>query len=179
MYSRRLCFSLFGLLLALQSPVTASPRDELVRIAEAEIGVVEKTGQNDGERIKEYLAVTGLSEGYPWCAAFVAWCHLQAKISSPHSAYSPDWFKTNVIWRRDRDTQEHSQVEPQSGDVFGIYFSSLERVAHVGIVKTWRRDVVVTIEGNSNPDGGREGYGVFSRRRLTSQIYVVSSYIKQ
>ena len=49
-------------------------RHRIVRIASAEIGVKEATGNNDGRRVAEYLGYTGFGEGYAWCAAFVSWC---------------------------------------------------------------------------------------------------------
>lgn len=168
-----LWIALFGLHFPLSPLLASAQRDDLERVFDHELGVVEKSGHNDGERILEYLSVTGLPEGYPWCAAFVAWCHLQVKIKAPTSAYSPDWFKSNVIWKQGKGTT------PQKGDVFGIYFDSLGRVAHVGFVRKWDKGMLLTVEGNSNPEGGRDGYGVFQRRRLTSQIHVVSSYVKE
>ena len=48
-------------------------RDAVEQIYTAEIGVREKTGKNDGERIEMYLKSTGLGKGYAWCAAFVTW----------------------------------------------------------------------------------------------------------
>lgn len=48
-------------------------RDKVEQIYTAEIGVREKTGNNDEERIEMYLKSTGLNKGYSWCAAFVTW----------------------------------------------------------------------------------------------------------
>jgi len=38
-------------------------RLQLVRIGVSEIGVRESSGNNDGKRVEEYLAVTGLKKG--------------------------------------------------------------------------------------------------------------------
>jgi hypothetical protein len=57
------------------------------------------------------------------------------------------------------------QSEPVAGAVFLLWRPKLNRFAHTGLVvdqvsSGWR-----TIEGNTNPNGGREGYGVFERVR--------------
>lgn len=43
----------------------------LVDLARKEIGVREKSGQNDGLRVEMYLATVRLKKGEPWCAAFI------------------------------------------------------------------------------------------------------------
>lgn len=47
-------------------------RQEILEIARQEIGVRELTNRNDGPRIEEYLAYTGLDSGHEWCAAFIS-----------------------------------------------------------------------------------------------------------
>src|SRR5690606_8681998 len=67
-------------------------RGRILAIARAEIGVQERTGRNDGERIGEYLLYTGLNEGHEWCAAFVSWCFGQAGFAEPRTPWSPGLF---------------------------------------------------------------------------------------
>jgi hypothetical protein len=66
---------------------------------------------------------------------------------------------------------------PQKADVFGIYFSKLGRIAHVGFIQEWGSRIVITVEGNTNDQGSREGTCVASKRRPTRTIYKVSRYI--
>lgn len=66
---------------------------------------------------------------------------------------------------------------PQKGDVFGIYFNSLKRIAHAGFVDEWGDKYVVTVEGNTNEAGGREGDGVYRKRRLIGSIYRVAAWL--
>ena len=40
-----------------------------------------------------------------------------------------------------------------------------------GIVTDVETDGIATVEGNTNPAGGRDGYGVFARRRSSSLLY--------
>jgi len=66
---------------------------------------------------------------------------------------------------------------PSFGDVFFIYFPEKKRVAHTGFVDQWEQTYIITVEGNTNEAGSREGDGVYRKRRLKSQIYAVSSFI--
>src|SRR5690554_1094953 len=76
-------------------------RNKIKQIYSDEIGVREKTGKNDGERVEEYLAVTQLGKGYAWCAAFVSWVFAEAGFPEPRTPWSPSLFpKKRVIWER-------------------------------------------------------------------------------
>ena len=120
-------------------------------------------GSNAGPRVEGYLKVVGLKRGAPWCAAFVAWCGVQLLGPTwpvPRTggcAALGEWAGKNGILL-DR---------PAIGDLFLLEFPRLHRFAHVGLVAE-DPDVTGhwgTIEGNSNPAGGREGFGVFRHRR--------------
>jgi hypothetical protein len=50
------------------------------RILISQIGVIEKTNNNDGE-VEKYLKSVDLSKGNPYCAAGQYWCFLQAVIN--------------------------------------------------------------------------------------------------
>jgi hypothetical protein len=141
-------------------------RAQLRTIYTQEIGVREKSNKNDGVRVGEYLNYTGLNEGYAWCAAFVSWAFGQAGFNEPRTAWSPSLFPNKRIVKT-----------PQQGDVFGIYFSSLKRIAHAGFVDEWGDKYVITVEGNTNDANSREGDGVYRKRRPISSIYQVSDWI--
>lgn len=163
--------------------VEASPRDRLQQIYLGEVGVRERTGRNDGERVAEYLRYTHLGEGYAWCASFVSWVYGQAGYAEPRTAWSPSLFPSKrVIWERGRGLRPIAKspaatLLPQKGDVFGIYFNSVKRIAHAGFVDEWGDKYVITVEGNTNEAGSREGDGVYRKRRLVSSIYQVASWL--
>lgn len=140
-----------------------------------EIGVRERTGNNDGQRVEEYLRSCNLKKGNPWCAAFVTWTFKQAKVDAIVSAYSPSWFpnKSTIYTKGVKGNKT-----PQKADVFGIYFSNKGRIAHVGFIDVWEdNSYCITVEGNTNDEGSREGDGVYRKRRLKSQIYKVSRFL--
>jgi hypothetical protein len=123
-----------------------------------------------------YLKSCGLKKGQPWCAAFVTWTFQQAGIETVISAYSPSWFPNKkVIYTNGSKLN----LTPMQADVFGIYFNSKGRIAHVGFVDQWAENssFCLTVEGNTNEAGSREGDGVYRKRRLKKQIYKVSRWI--
>lgn len=150
-------------------------KDQVAQTYLAEVGVREIGKNNHGPGPKKYLASVQLGEGYAWCAAFVKWVFNEHEIDTGSAnAWSPSWFPSSrVIYRRGQDPR----AIPDKGDVFGLYYTNLKRVGHVGFVHDWSPDWVITVEGNTNGDGSRDGDGVHRKRRLTKQIYVVSRYI--
>lgn len=146
-----------------------------VAIYSGEVGVRETTGHNDGERVEIYLRSTGLPKGNAWCAAFVTWVFRQSGVEAIASAWSPSWFVRNVVYTR----AAKNNAVPCPADVFGIYFQNKGRIAHVGFIDEWdsKSSFAMTVEGNTNDAGSREGDGVYRKRRMKSQIYKVSRWI--
>ena len=139
-------------------------RNKIVQVAETQLYVRETTGDNDGPEIKIYLAITGLPEGHPWCAAFTAWVFLEAGGVAPRSARVVDWFKANVVYKRE---WRKPVILPRKGMVVGLYYERLGRYGHIAIVAQDElgsnpRSCVV-ISGNTNLAGSREGDGVYRK----------------
>ena len=136
--------------------------ERVVQVARGTIGWKEERG-NSGPLVDKILATVGL-EGTrsPWCAAWVVFVGDTAfgKTQNPYprSAWSPD-FVAKPTWNRGQ-----GQL-PGPSDAFGIYFDNLKRVAHTGIVERLEGSMAVTIEGNTNDNGSREGDGVYRKRR--------------
>jgi hypothetical protein len=159
-----------------------APRDvdRVLSIARAEVGVRE-VGQNGGKRVGEYLAYTGIKVPAPYCASFVSWCFGQAGYKVPRTAWSPALFPkermVNLLTlsphKGDFAAQLSASLQVSRGErgaivpglVFGTYFPELKRIGHCGFVEEVRGEWVQTIEGNTGPEGSREGIGVFRRLR--------------
>ncbi len=75
-----------------------------------------------------------------------------------------------------RPTQT-SGFRPQTSDVFALYFPEKGRIAHVGFIDKWDGTWMVTVEGNTNVSGSREGDGVYRKRRLVKSVYKVARFI--
>ena len=71
-----------------------------------------------------------------------------------------------------------THVVPATGDVFGLYFPEKGRIAHVGFIDEWKDPWVITVEGNTNVLGGREGDGVYRKRRLVRTVDRVARYVE-
>ncbi|WP_246032713.1 CHAP domain-containing protein [Sphingobacterium yanglingense] len=143
-------------------PSGMEDRDNIIKIASAELGVREATGNNDGPRVEEYLRYTNLGKGYEWCAAFVSWCYGQAGLSAPRNPWSP------ALFPKARSYKETDRV--QSADLFGIYSARLKRIHHVGLVKERQGQYILTVEGNSNDR-------VESRRRHVNTVYRYADWV--
>jgi hypothetical protein len=140
---------------------------KVLSIARAEIGIRELSGRNDGKRVREYLAYTGIKIPAAWCASYISWCFGQAGYPQPKTAWSPSMFPALRVVK-----------EPKPSDVFGVYFSSLKRIAHVGLVESVKDNWIYSIEGNTSLDGNREGTGVFRRIRHKRTISKFADWIK-
>ena len=150
-------------------------QNEVRKTYTAEIGVRE-TGFNKGKRVEEYLRAANLGPGNAWCAAFITWTFKQVGIKAVISGYSPNWFQSNVVYKRDDNINRH--YSPEIGDVFGLYFESKKRIAHVGFIDKQEGNYYITVEGNTNEAGSREGDGVYRKRRHIKTIYAISRWIK-
>ena len=71
-----------------------------------------------------------------------------------------------------------AHVVPSTGDVFGLYFPEKGRIAHVGFIDEWKDPWVMTVEGNTNVLGSREGDGVYRKRRLVRTVDKVARYVE-
>jgi hypothetical protein len=140
-------------------------RFTITEIANNELGIRELTGHNDGPRVEAYLSVVKLGKGQPWCAAFVSWVYQQAGFPKPRSGWSPDLFPKARLAR-----------SALPGDVIGIYFPALKRIAHVGIAVTQKGDYIYSTEGNTSLQGSRDGDGVYRKVRHVRTIHRIADW---
>ncbi|QEK50703.1 CHAP domain-containing protein [Pedobacter aquae] len=155
----------------------SAKRLKLLEVYRKEIGTKEKSNRNDGSQVESYLKYTGHNKGAPWCAAFVSWCLGQAAINNPRTAWSPALLPAKrIIWK---NTWQKEKTQPQAGDVFGIWYASKKRIAHCGFIDAWGESIVITVEGNTNEAGSREGDGVYRKRRLKRTLYAVADWITE
>lgn len=112
----------------------------------------EPRGSNSGPWVSMFLRWAKSAPGNPWCAAVVDWC-LETrglKLTVPYPASCASW----LSW-----ATQHGLVSktPVRGGLFILTFGSGEH--HMGFVaEDLGGGRYRTIEGNTNSDGGREGY---------------------
>lgn len=148
--------------------------DDVLAIAASQVGVKEVGRSNSGAAVNAYLKRTGLGPGYPWCQAFVYWCIDEVCVS--HRVDNP-YVRTAscavaAAWATDHNVLV---AAPVVGDQFLLYGrpEGYRRACHTGFVTAVANGRIETIEGNTNPGGSRDGYGVFRRRRLIDGLRFV------
>ena len=139
------------------------------------IGVREATGKNDGKQVEKFLKNVGLGPGFPWCAAFVKTCLIEAGIKSANAingmALSCHNGK-NIVFFKSKKVKD---VQP--GDVFTLYYAHLKRIGHTGFVDHQvNSSVYESVEGNTNSAGSREGDGVYKKKRSFNATYSITRW---
>lgn len=143
------------------------PYRRIVDAARKEIGTREAHVPNTGPKVSAYLRYTGIKIPAPWCAAWVSYVFGQAGYSQPKTAWSPDLFPAS------------RQVgEARPGLVLGIYYASLGRIGHCGIVESLLGDYVNSIEGNTSAANERDGDGVWRKVRHRRSIRCYADWVK-
>ena len=122
-------------------------------------------GSNRSPQIDSWLQSVGAPIANPWCMAF-AWCMGRDALGNQWPVYRSGRVQSVVEWAEQKLLLRD---EPRMGDLAVLYFPTLKRYAHVGIVRMQGAGYFGTIEANTVPDGStgnqREGYGVFRRTR--------------
>lgn len=144
-------------------------KEEVLDWFRGQIGYVEGP-RNDNK----YAKIAGHANHQPWCASFIVAGFRSVGMKLPNeSAYTPTMLGAmKLAGTRIND--------PQVGALAFLYFPSLGRVAHMGIVEKVRNDGrFETIEGNTDVKGGRTGGRVMRKVRSTHNFtFVMPAYDK-
>lgn len=149
-----------------------------VALAASAIGVTEKPlGSNDGPEVRLFLKSVGLPPGYAWCMAFVyhivnaAANHMQVENPLVATGGVLHQFNTCVGKRIHKIDARKTPITADMllpGDIFIMQFKG--GLGHTGFITKVSTESVNTIEGNTDKDGGREGVGVFEKRRKIAAL---------
>lgn len=143
-----------------------------------EVGVEEKPkGSNRGPRVDDYQRATDLKpeDWGPWCASFVCFCMREAMTGGSYTFKRMTTAAVRYIraWSLRQDNSTKTIDAPGRnilpGDILIYTFS------HTGICKTapGPNGNFTAVEGNTNDDGGREGYKVLLQSRHYSRVKTV------
>ena len=146
-----------------------------VAFARTQIGVMEEPlGSNRGPEVDIYLRAVGLKPehgSFAWCVAFTHFCYLSAAktvgVPNPHvvtAGVLDHWNRAARVAKAVRVTRDAAVADPARvtpGSLFIMDFG--QGVGHSGIVAEVSGGKLVTIEGNTNDNGSRNGIGVFER----------------
>ena len=141
-----------------------------LQIAISQLGVQEQPkGSNAGPEVKQYLKSVGLSVGNPWCMAFVYWCVDQAckemGLKNPLVKTGSVMFQYNNTTLR-KLPKTSSAIK--AGDIGIMSFKGGK--GHTFFIKE-PGATIWTVEGNTNDEGGREGYEVATMKRPVSSLH--------
>lgn len=131
--------------------------DALLVAARAHLGVHEEGGKNRGPRIDEWNAGVHAPPGSPWCAAWVYGMHAITATACVVENLCPRTAGALKLWHLAPESCRRPLPAP--GDVFVLDTGDPGGFGHVGIVELVTPDgeTIVSIEGNTNGAGSREG----------------------
>lgn len=147
----------------------------------AQVGVRERTGNNDGTAVETFLRSVGLGKGYYWCMAFVYWAFWNAANDLKIMSRFP-LKKTGGCMEQYRhclENKEHfnnlivldaRQFYPMVGDIFIIDLG--KGAGHTGIITYLNiNSLLSTVDGNTNDNGSANGDGVYERKREREKMF--------
>jgi hypothetical protein len=160
----------------LERPIANNPRQHFLDTMKHYIGRREENLSNRGPEIDQFFNGCSVGPGNPWCACVMNYGVEAVGYEGPEelSAWSPAWFPYDkVTW----DATKNFNQPLRPADMFAIYFKTLGRIGHVGaVVEELPNNWVMTIEGNTNEKGGRDGYIFIYRLRRKEEIYQASDW---
>lgn len=125
-------------------------RQRILDIAQAEVGTLEATGNNDGDVTKYPGAFGRGQESY--CADFASWV-----LTSAGGSLNDPWCPS-IINALARTGNWKGRSDPQPGDLILFDWDHDNVADHVGLVKSVNGNgTITTIEGNTGGPGGAEG----------------------
>lgn len=133
-----------------------------------EIGVRERGGLNRGPEVDQYLRCVGLTPekgSFPWCMAFVCWCidRAAADLELPFPL-----IKTAGVFRMWEAFPALRSKVPTRGSLMMQDHGGGR--GHCGFVLDVGPRTLVTVEGNTNRDGERDGDAVAIKMRLQHDV---------
>ena len=128
-----------------------------LKYARLELGKGEvPRGSNWGKDVQGYLNSVGINVPAPWCMAFVYW--VVEKASKELGQPNPLQKTGHVLTQWNASKKLRVVGTPERGDIFIMDFGGGK--GHTGFVAEIKGDRIMTIEGNSNGQGSREGVEV-------------------
>lgn len=128
------------------------------------IGVKEKGGNNKGPEVEKFQkAVDNKASSEAWCMAFQMFCikEVEAALGIKSQIFRSEHCLT--VWQKSPKSMRIEKPEP--GCVI-IWQHGTSTSGHTGIFTGFDKNGnLLTIEGNTNGAGSRDGDGVFSKTR--------------
>jgi len=161
--------------------------DQLIAIAQKEVGTREGAANNTGTRVVEYQGATWLAPGpWPWCAAFCSWVMREMLEDPAVRDYLASYFKRPSLTFGEADKYRCKDARAYGWETwakqYGFAVLGEDKLAkagdfvtfdfsHIGLVVEDQSSLtteIQTIEGNTSMKGGRDsesGDGVWRMKR--------------
>jgi Putative peptidoglycan binding domain len=162
--------------MSLKANSNISLRDNVVKYAKSYLAErpIEVGGQNKGPWVR-YFMDDNEGDSYPWCAGFVTYLLRQASKDLSISSAITRTYSCDILGEKARNSNtlikgsigDLSKVKP--GHIFLVRKTNTDWT-HTGIVIEMYPNYCVTIEGNTNDEGSREGYEVCKRTRAFGSL---------
>lgn len=146
----------------------------IVEVGRTYLNKQEKKG-NSGfydERFEQEMIAMGWQKGWAWCAFFaeLVWRKAYGSLNSVIEAdlrrlFSASATQTYNNFRTNKNYKDYVSNKPEIGSLIVWRYGDGWQ-GHIGIVQQIRGKEVLTIEGNTNSQGGREGIEVANHWRL-------------
>lgn len=134
---------------------------QMVALAQRELGVSETGGNNESTRIREYRSATAGAENTPgpWCAYFVSWLAKGAGAPIGAGGNGTGYVPTLEAWGKQENRFVEFGQSPQPGDIVIFDWGGDGVADHTGIVEKVGADGAIhTIEGNASDTVMRRTY---------------------
>lgn len=140
-------------------------RESTLDLARYFVGIHEVGGANRGAWVEAFQSAAQIHPGDPWCMAFVNALAERAAarlgVKSPLEKMALQGYVASLV----ETFPSVSAKDALPGDLIAFWNTGLGRHAHVGIIEERSGSGFVTIEGNTNAAGGREGIEVARKLR--------------
>ena len=156
----------------------------LIETSDEFIGVTEKGGNNrdfTNKELKQMLVDAGWKSGSAWCSFMVKGLLDHCDIPNNITGWSPTSYnKKDVIYTNGEFKQKYKNndvlVMSLSYNKFKNDKSRYKAIGHTGIIEKVRETNVITREGNTGDDGGRDGDGFYKKVRPLSKNLHITRY---
>jgi hypothetical protein len=156
----------------------------LMETSDEFIGVTEKGGNNrdfTNKELKQMLVDAGWKSGLAWCSFMVKGLLDHCDIPNNVTGWSPTSYnKKDVIYTNGEFKQKYKNndvlVMSLSYNKFKNDKSRYKAIGHTGIIEKVRETNVITREGNTGDDGGRDGDGFYKKVRPLSKNLHITRY---
>lgn len=138
--------------------------NEIIRVAEKEIGQVEKPTNSNKTKYGKWFGFDGVA----WCGMFVSWVYSTAGFPLPKIGFTKGFAgcQTAVAYFKKNNQITH---KPAAGDIVFFDWNKDSRYDHTGIFVKWLNDnEFETIEGNTAVGNDSNGGQVMRRKRNKS-----------